>query len=480
MEHVTIESSIEPVQPIQSAPHERLPVVALVGRPNVGKSTLFNRFSHRRKAVVDNTPGVTRDRNFAQVKWDDTPFLLVDTGGIDLSENEGLVGQVQAQTRLAIDEADLVIFLFDGKEGINPADALAVDILRRSKKPVFFVVNKVDGDRQELAASEFYRLGLESFFPISAAHGRGVSDLLDTVVETFAQIDEQASTTDSTHATTARTERPDIRLAIVGRPNVGKSSLLNRLVGAERSIVDATPGTTRDAIDSRIEWQDKNILLVDTAGVRRRTRIHEHIEQASAFIALKALERAEIGLLVFDAGEGMTDQDARLIRYAWERGRGMVIVVNKWDLIPSDKKNQARFTAALHEEFPFTQPMPIIFLSALTGSRVKNLLPTVHRVAQARRIEMPTPLLNRVFQEWTARHPAPIYKRKSVRFYYTAQVETRPPKIAIYTSSPDGVPAHYARYLENQLRKEFDLIGVPIRLDFRARRPTRYGKKKRR
>ncbi len=463
--------------PVQAVSPERLPVVALVGRPNVGKSTFFNRLSRRRKAVVNNTPGVTRDRNFAQVKWDGTPFLLVDTGGIDLSEKEGIVGRVQEQTRLAIEEADLVIFLFDGKEGINPADAQAVDLLRRSDTPVFFAVNKIDGDKQELTSSEFYTLGLESFFPISAAHGRGVADLLDSVVETFAERDKMLSP-DTLDAATP-SAKPDLRLAIIGRPNVGKSSLLNRLVGVERSIVDATPGTTRDAVDSWLLWQGKNILLVDTAGVRRRTRIHEYIEQASSLIALKALERAEIGLLVFDAQEGMTDQDARLIRYAWGRGRGIVIVVNKWDLIPSDKKNQPQFIAALHEEFPVTQPLPIVFLSALTGSRVKNLLPTIDRVAQAHRTEIPTPVLNQAFEQWTTRHPAPIYHRKPVRFYYTTQVETRPPKIAVYTSSPDGVPAHYERYLENQLRGTFDLEGTPVRLDFRARRPQRYGKKKR-
>ena len=458
-----------PEIPVHAASPERLPVVALVGRPNVGKSTLFNRLSRRRKAVVDNTPGVTRDRNFAQVKWRDSPFLLVDTGGIDLSEKDGLVGRVQEQTRLAIEEADQVIFLFDGKEGINPADAQAVDLLRRSDTPVFFAANKIDGDKQELASHEFYALGLTSFFPISAAHGRGVAELLDTVVETFSEPEDAPSPA----------ARPDLRLAIIGRPNVGKSSLLNRLVGAERSIVDSTPGTTRDAVDSWLVWQDKHILLVDTAGVRRRTRIHEHIEQASSLIALKALERAEIGLLVFDAQEGLTDQDARLIRYAWGRGRGIVLVVNKWDMIPSDRKNQPRFIDALHEEFPVTQPLPIVFLSALTGSRVKHLLPTIDRVAQAHRTEIPTPVLNQAFEQWTTRHPAPIYHHKSVRFYYTTQVETRPPKIAVYTSSPDGVPAHYERYLENQLRGAFDLEGTPVRLDFRARRPQRYGKKKR-
>ncbi len=463
--------------PVQSVLPERLPVVALVGRPNVGKSTLFNRLSRRRKAVVDNTPGVTRDRNFASVHWQGRPFLLVDTGGIDLSEKDRLVGRVQQQTRLAIEEADRVVFLFDGKEGVNPTDAQAVDLLWHSDTPVFFAVNKIDGDKQDLAVNEFYSLGLSSVFPISAAHGRGVAALLEAVVKTFAAQEEPPAP--AARDGVAPAARPDLRLAIIGRPNVGKSSLLNRLVDEERSIVDATPGTTRDAIDSWLVWQDQRLLVVDTAGVRRRTRIHEPIEQASALVALKALERAEIGLLVFDAQEGLTDQDARLIRYAWERGRGLVLVVNKWDLIPSDRKNQPQFIRALHEEFPVTQPLPVVFLSALTGSRVKHLLPSVERVAQAYRTEIPTPVLNQAFAEWTTRHPAPIYHRKPVRFYYATQVETRPPKIAVYTSAPEGVPAHYARYVENQLRGTFGLEGTPVRLDFRARRPLRYGKKKR-
>ncbi len=463
--------------PVQAISPEHLPAVALVGRPNVGKSTLFNRLSRQRKAVVDHTPGVTRDRNFARVQWRDRSFLLVDTGGIDLGEKEGLVGRVQEQTRLAITEADLVIFLFDGREGINPADAQAVDLLRRSDTPVFFAVNKIDGDKQALASNEFYALGLNSLFSISAAHGRGISELLDTVVEALAE--QEAPSSPTVLDAPSPAAEPDLRLAIIGRPNVGKSSLLNRLAGVERSIVDSTPGTTRDAVDSWLTWQDKRILLVDTAGVRRRTRISEHIEQASALIALKALERAEIGLLVFDAQEGMTDQDARLARYAWAHGRGIVLVVNKWDLIPSDRKNQPQFIRALHEEFPVTQPLPIVFLSALTGSRLKHLLPTAHRVAQAHRTEISTPVLNQAFDEWTTRHPAPIYHRKPVRFYYATQVETKPPKIAVYTSSPDGIPAHYERYLENQIRDAFALKGTPVRLDFRARRPQRYGKKKR-
>ncbi|MBI3801392.1 MAG: ribosome biogenesis GTPase Der, partial [Deltaproteobacteria bacterium] len=456
----------------------RLPVIAIVGRPNAGKSTLFNRLLHQRRAVVDNTPGVTRDRNFAQAKWENTLFVLVDTGGIDVSEGEGVVGQVQAQTRLAIDEADLIIFLFDGKEGVNPSDADAVDLLRRSGKPVFFAVNKIDGDKQEPVIADFFSLGIDPLFPISTAHGRGVADLMDAVSAHFPQPAPEEEPEAEEEETEREAAAPPegiapLRVAIVGRPNVGKSSLLNRLVGFERSIVDATPGTTRDAVDSLIEWQGKPIRLVDTAGVRRRPRIHEYIEQASVFIALKALERAEIALLVIDAVEGMTDQDTRLAQYAWERGRGLVLVVNKWDATPPERKNRTRYVEDLHHFFPVTVPLPIVLLSALTGSHLNTLLPTVEQVARAHATKIPTPLLNRYLQEWTRRHPPPSYKGKQPRLFYATQVATKPPLIAIFTGAPDGIPASYTRYLENQLRETFGLVGTPIKLSFRARRKER-------
>jgi GTP-binding protein len=454
-----------------SSPRHHLPVVAIVGRPNVGKSTLFNRLIHQKKAVVDNTPGVTRDRNFAQAIWRNIPFLLIDTGGIDLTETEGVVGQVQEQTRLAIDEADSVLFLFDGKEGVNPTDAEAVDLLRRSNKPVFFAVNKVDGEKQELASSEFFSLGLDTLFPISAAHGRGIANLMDAIIATWSKEerhDERAPRTTQYDSG----EAAPLHVAIIGRPNVGKSSLLNRLVGFERSIVDAVPGTTRDAIDSLIEWQGKPILLVDTAGARRRTRIHERIEQASVMIALKSIERAEIGLLVIDATEGMADQDSRLAQYAWERGRGLVLVINKWDAVPPEKKKQQRYLEDLRYFFPVTKPLPVVFISALTGANIKKLLPTVDRVAHAHATQLPTTVLNRHLQEWTRRHPPPSYKGKQPRLFYATQVGTKPPTIAIFTSVPEGIQPAYMRYLENNLREAFPLEGTPIKLSFRARRKS--------
>ncbi|MBI3302121.1 MAG: ribosome biogenesis GTPase Der, partial [Deltaproteobacteria bacterium] len=343
----------------------------------------------------------------------------------------------------------------------------------------FFAVNKIDGEKQEPSIADFFSLGLDTLFPISAAHGRGVADLMDTIVSTFPQEEDGDRSPlrpgfSTGHALRSPSEENvALRVAIVGRPNVGKSSLLNRLVGFERAIVDATPSTTRDAVDSLIEWRGKPTVLVDTAGARRRTRIHERIEQASVLIALKALERAEIGLLVIDAIEGMTDQDSRLAQYAWERGRGLVLVVNKWDAVLPERKNQARYLEDLHHFFPVTVPLPVVFLSALTGSHVAKLPPTVERVAQAHAMQIPTTLLNRYLQEWTQRNPPPSYKGKQPKLFYATQVATKPPLIAIFTNTPEGIPTAYARYLENQLRETFALVGTPIKLSFRARRKGR-------
>jgi GTP-binding protein len=456
-----------PSQDLDSAAQrDQLPVVAIVGRPNAGKSTFFNRLSHNRKAVVHATPGVTRDRNFVRATWRGRQFVLVDTGGIDPTETAGVVGRVQHQTRLAIDEADALIFLFDGREGLNPADTQAVDLLRRSRKPVLFAVNKIDSQKHAALVSDFFSLGIAPLYPISAAHGLGISDLLDGLTQGWERDSpppEQA----------AATAPPALPVAIIGRPNVGKSSLLNRLVGFERSIVDASPGTTRDAVDSLIDWHGRSIRLVDTAGVRRRPRIHEQIEQSSVLIALRAIERAEVCLLVIDAEQGMADQDARLIHYAWDRGRAVVLVVNKWDLAPPDRKNPARYEDGLRRQFAVTLPLPVVFVSALTGTRVASLLPLIERVSEAHATQLPTVQLNRCLKEWTERNPPPSYRGKTPRFFYIAQVSAKPPVIAIYTSAPQAIPRGYARYLENQLRERFPLTGTPVRLSFRTRRKER-------
>ncbi len=445
------------------AGRDQLRVVAIVGRPNAGKSTLFNRLSHNRQAVVNASPGVTRDRNFVRAVWRGRPFVLVDTGGIDPSETRGIVGRVQHHTRLAIAEADAIIFLFDGHEGLNPADSQAVDLLRRSDTPVLFAVNKLDSPERAANVSDFFSLGIAPLYPISAAHGLGISELLDGLTEGWER-DPPHQTTDTP---------PALPVAIIGRPNVGKSSLLNRLVGFERSIVDASPGTTRDAVDSLIEWHGRPVRLVDTAGVRRRPRIHEQIEQASVLIALRAIERAEVCLLVIDAEQGMTDQDARLIHYAWDRGRALALVVNKWDLAPPDHKNMARYEDGLRRQFAVTLPLPIVFVSALTGSRTASLLPLLEQVSDAHATQLPTVQLNRFLQAWTGQNPPPAYRGRTPRFFYIAQVSVKPPVIAIYTSAPQAIPRGYGRYIENQLRSHFALSGTPLRLSFRTRRKER-------
>ena len=469
-----------PSQDLDSpAQRDQLPVVAIVGRPNAGKSTFFNRLSHNRKAVVHATPGVTRDRNFVRATWRGRPFVLVDTGGIDPTETAGVVGRVQHQTQLAIDEADALIFLFDGREGLNPADTQAVDLLRRSRKPVLFAVNKIDSQKHAALVSDFFSLGIAPLYPISAAHGLGIGDLLDRLTQGW-----ERDTPPPEQAAAAKVKRDDLVMrkrsrstllpvAIIGRPNVGKSSLLNRLVGFERSIVDATPGTTRDAVDSLIDWHGRSIRLVDTAGVRRRPRIHEQIEQSSVLIALRAIERAEVCLLVIDAEQGLTDQDARLIHYAWDRGRAVALVVNKWDLAPPDRKNPARYEDGLRRQFAVTLPLPVVFVSALTGTRVTSLLPLIERVSEAHATQLPTVQLNRCLKEWTERTPPPGYRGKTPRFFYITQVSAKPPVIAIYTSAPQAIPRDYARYLENQLRARFALTGTPVRLSFRTRRKER-------
>ena len=446
------------------AQRDQLPVVAIVGRPNAGKSTFFNRLSHNRKAMVHATPGVTRDRNFVRATWRGRQFVLVDTGGIDPTETAGVVGRVQHQTQLAIDEADALIFLFDGREGLNPADAQAVDLLRRSRKPVLFAVNKIDSQKHAALVSDFFSLGIAPLYPISAAHGLGISDLLDGLTQGWER---------DTSPLPNQADDTALPVAIIGRPNVGKSSLLNRLVGFERSIVDATPGTTRDAVDSLIDWHGRSIRLVDTAGVRRRPRIHEQIEQSSVLTALRAIERAEVCLLVIDAEQGMADQDARLIHYAWDRGRAVVLVVNKWDLAPPDRKNPARYEDGLRRQFAVTLPLPVVFVSALTGTRVTSLLPLIERVSEAHATQLPTVQLNRCLKEWTERNPPPSYRGKTPRFFYITQVSAKPPVIAIYTSAPQAIPRGYARYLENQLRERFPLTGTPVRLSFRTRRKER-------
>ncbi|HEX7410439.1 MAG TPA: ribosome biogenesis GTPase Der [Candidatus Binatia bacterium] len=437
----------------------RLPVVAIVGPPNAGKSTLFNRLVHTQRAIVDSRPGVTRDRNIATADWGGRKFLLVDTGGFEEKEGSSLAAAVRTQSLRAAEEADAVIVLLDGRAGLSPLDRDLVERLRPLRTPVFYAINKLDTPGHDDQAADFFALGLPLVFPISVAHGRGITDLMDHVLE---QLQEPA-------AAAAPAARGAVNLAIVGRPNVGKSSLLNCILGFERAIVDATPGTTRDAIDTAFCAGDQPYILVDTAGIRRRPRVYEQVERASAARALRALDRAEVAVVVIDAVEGMTEQDARIAGYAWERGRGLLFVVNKWDAVPRAERKGARVLALLRDQYPTLGEVPVVFLSALTGAGVNDLFPALKKLVAAHRREMRTVRLNELLGEVTRAQAPPSVHGKRPRFFYAAQTGIAPPTITIFTSAPELVPPTYERYLINAFRSAFDLQGTPVRLHLRRR-----------
>jgi GTP-binding protein len=442
---------------------DRLPVVAIIGRPNAGKSTLFNRLVRGRHAIVDSTPGVTRDRNIGLVEWNGRSLLLVDTGGFEDRDASTLAASVRAQAELAADSADAVILVVDGRAGVNPEDRTLMDRLRRLRKPLLCAVNKLDTPALEAETSDFFSLGLEQVFPTSTAHGLGVGELMDRVVELLPppRPSEEATTTDG------------IRLAIVGRPNVGKSSLLNRIVGYERAIVDATPGTTRDAVDTPFRIGGHDYILVDTAGIRRRPRVQENVERVSVVRALHALERADVAILVIDATEGAADQDARIAGYALERRRALLYVLNKWDALPRERREEAKLLAETVERYPSFADFPGVALSARTGLHVPRLFPAIERVVRAHRAQLQTADLNRVLQEATRAHTPPATRGKQPHFLYATQTGSAPPEITVFTNTKQEIPSVYQRYLRNVFRDRFELIGTPLQLRFRRREEDR-------
>src|SRR5881628_2863925 len=426
-----------------------LPLVVLVGRPNVGKSTLFNRLVGAHRAIVDDAPGVTRDRLVAPAAHAGRTFLCVDTGGFTAEpprDRAALAARVRAQTLAAVAEADCVLCVLDGAAGLAPEDRETVRLLRRSGKPVVYAVNKLDTP------------GVEPLLPVSAAHGRGVADLLDALGAALPE------------AAPAGEEARGTRLALIGRPNVGKSSLLNRLLGAERTIVAPEPGTTRDAIDTPLIVAGRPYVLIDTAGIRRRGKVREPLERHGAVRALGTLARADLVLAVLDAAEGMTDQDARLVGRAWEAGRGIVLLANKWDLVPPARRDRAAFRAALVAAHPAFAELPLLCVSAATGEGLGDLFPLVARVERAYAAELPTPALNRALAAAVAATPPPSPGGKALRFFYATQTGRRPPAVTVFASAPALVPAAYARYLVGRLAEAFRLTGVPLRLALRTRR----------
>lgn len=433
------------------------PIVALVGRPNVGKSTLFNRITGERKAIVEDRPGVTRDRIYADAFWRDREFILVDTGGIEFEVEDEIARQVKKQARLALEEADVVVFLTDGREGLTPLDREVANLLRRTRKPVILAVNKVE-NFQKADIYDFYQLGLGDPIPISAAHGLNTGDLLDAVVANLPpksgeEYDEEV-----------------IKIAVAGRPNVGKSSLVNAILGEERVIVSDIPGTTRDAVDTLFTRDGQSYVIIDTAGIRRRSKIEESTERFSVIRALRAIERADVVLLVLDAQEGVTEQDKRIAGYAHEKGRAIVIVVNKWDLVEKDDKTMLRYTERIREELSFMQYAPVVYVSALTGQRVPRILELVKYVAEQHVMRVATSTLNEVIREAVALNPPPAEGGHRLKILYATQTGVRPPTFVIFVNDPELVHFSYARYLENRIRSSFGFEGTPINLIFRQRR----------
>lgn len=449
------------------------PVVALVGRPNVGKSTLFNRLAGRRVAIVEDVPGVTRDRNYADVIWEGRAVSVVDTGGFEPESRDRLMSQVREQAQLAVDEASVVVLVVDGRDGLTALDRAVADLLRRAGKPLFVAVNKVDSARTEedVPLAEFYGLGFGEVHAVSAEHGRGVADLVDAIVEKLAlpplppppeEADEPEEVSEEA--------RPvgDIRLAIVGRPNVGKSTFVNALLGEERFVVSDVPGTTRDAIDSLVAHKGRRFVVTDTAGIRRKRSIAQKVESFSVVRAMKAMDQAEVVACILDATEAGVEQDARLLGLVAEKGKALVVVVNKWDLAEREGATQDWYRKELTKRLPFVGFAPMLFVSAKERRGVHRVLEKAARLVEQYRARFPTPQLNELLEALQDEHPAPVSRGRRVKLFYVAQVAYAPPTFVIQANHPDGLTDHYRRYIENRFRDAFGLE-VPMRLVFKER-----------
>ena len=434
-----------------------MPIVAIVGRPNVGKSTLFNRLLGQRKAIVEDFPGVTRDRNYAEVTRFDKPFTLIDTGGFEPVSEDRLLVQMREQSQLAVEEADLILFLADGRQGLTASDREVAQLLRRVEKPVLYVVNKIDGERQEESVGEFYALGIDQLYSVSAEHGRGIGDLVDAILDLLPE------------APAAAADAEETRLAIIGRPNVGKSSLVNRLLGQERVVANPAAGTTRDSVDTPFIHNGRRYLLIDTAGIRRKGKVSQKLEKYSVIQALKAMDRAHVVLVLVDAVEGVTDQDLTVAGYASEKGRAVILVVNKWDAVAKDNKTHGRYIEELRRRFKFLAFAPILFVSALSGQRVNTIIGEVEKVSAEFNRRVPTAQLNQVLGDAVQKHPPPVYKGQRLKFFYATQTAVRPPTFVCFVSRAEGIHFSYERYITNHLREAFGFSGSPLRLVFRDR-----------
>lgn len=452
------------------------PIVALVGRPNVGKSTLFNRILGRRVAIVEDLPGTTRDRIYGDADWNGVGFTIIDTGGLEApseigaarlrqldaeplaSDSAAFVKPIQNQAQVAMDEAEVIVFVVDGMEGITAADQDVAEVLRLSNKPIFVVVNKTESTERKLNAVEFWNLGLGEPYPISAYHGDGTGDLLDEIVKALPAYPAQYE------------EEKLVGIAIVGRPNVGKSSLLNALLQTERAIVSDVPGTTRDPIDTELVYEGQRLVLIDTAGIRRRGSIEQGIERYSVLRSMRSIDRADVALLLIDANDGVTAQDAHVAGYVIERSKGVVVIVNKWDMIEKDEHTMVQFAKQVREELKFLSYVPVLFISAHTRQRVNQVLPTALEVVAARRHRLSTSELNGLLREAYDRSMPPSKHGRHLRIYYGTQIDTEPPTFVLFVNEPDLVHFSYERYLENSIRAHYQFTGTPLRLLFRARR----------
>jgi len=451
------------------------PIVALVGRPNVGKSTLFNRLVGERMAIVDEVPGTTRDRLFGEAEWNGRTFHVVDTGGIDPTHggktplsigSADFIDDIRIQAQVAINEADLVLFINDGQTGVTSPDLEVAKILRRSQKklpdgsvfpPIIVVVNKCESRETRDAAPQFYELGLGDPIAISAVHGTNTGDLLDVIVAAFPPEE-------------VREEDESVKIAIVGKPNAGKSSLLNKLVGEERAIVSPIPGTTRDATDTIIELDGLTVTLIDTAGIRKRGKIEHGVEQYSVLRSFKAIERADVALLLIDATTGITAQDAHIAGFILDQWKSCVVIVNKWDAIEKDSYSMEDFTRKIRSDLNFMDYVPLLFISAKTGQRVEQVMPMALRVQEERLARLTTSKINAIIHKAQDAHPHPTHAGRAMKMFYGTQVRSDPPTFMIYVNEPKLMHFTYMRYLENQIREEYGFLGTPIRIVLKGRR----------
>ena len=431
----------------------KIPTVALVGKPNVGKSTLFNRIAGKRISIIEDTPGVTRDRIYSLVSYNDHKFHLIDTGGIDLG-NEDFNKEIRIQASLAMDEADVIVFIVDGKDSLGPNDYLIKDMLKKSNKKVIVAINKVDSKSASLNIYSFYELGFDEYIPISAEQNSGIYNLLDKIVEDFKDVSD------------IEYDESVIKFSVIGRPNVGKSSLVNALLNEERAIVSNVSGTTRDAVDTPFTYNKRDFVVIDTAGIRKQGKIYENVERYSVLRALKAIDRSDVCLIVLNIEEGIIEMDKHIAGYAIEAGKAVVIVVNKWD---KSEKDMSLVTKEIRSHFQFIPYAPIVFTSALTKKRIHTVMPEVIKVYDNAHKQIKTSVLNEVIGEATTLNPAPSYKGKRLKIYYVNQVDTAPPKILFHVNDKTLIHFSYERYIENKIRESFDLEGPPIVLQFKNR-----------